>query len=433
MPQDSPGYVFVSYSRTDNDVMRRIVAFLSKRGIKTWLDNERLVPGTPIWEEEIEKAIKSASAIVVVLSPDSKISEWVRREISLADQNRKRIFPVLVRGDEDTSVTLRLITRQYVDLRKNEEAGLDSLYSALSQYSDELKNTWPETQESPREKTEQLATKGERRLSRKTVLVLGAGGLFASILVLGIIFFPEPPEGGPETATTSIEETSQGCPTNMVLIPAGEFILGALDIDTDAEDNEKPARQIYLDAYCIDRTEVSNEAYADFMESLGRLWERNELPAVNVTWQEAIDYCNSLGRRLPTEYQWEKSARGTDGRKFPWMGKEDFSKANVENFQYNLHPVGDFEEGASPYGVLNLSGNVAEWTMDWYDSDWYQSIPDFGKNPIGPFEPGEMGTIVVRGGSLGDLWKNARTTTRLGTIKPDETRDYLGFRCASIP
>ena len=78
-----------------------------------WVDNEKLVPGTPIWEEEIEKAIKAASAVVVILSPDSKNSEWVRREISLADQYRTRIFPVMVRGDEDSSITIRLITRQY--------------------------------------------------------------------------------------------------------------------------------------------------------------------------------------------------------------------------------------------------------------------------------------------------------------------------------
>ena len=138
----STGHVFISYSRRDHDVMWRIVRFLREQGIKVWVDNERLIPGTPIWEEEIEKAIKGASAAIVVMSPDSKNSEWVRREISLADQNRKHIFPVLVRGDEDSSITLRLITRQYVDLRENEESGLHSLYAALSDY---LNYVEPET------------------------------------------------------------------------------------------------------------------------------------------------------------------------------------------------------------------------------------------------------------------------------------------------
>ncbi|MBC7876160.1 MAG: toll/interleukin-1 receptor domain-containing protein [Anaerolineales bacterium] len=137
MPQLSTNQVFMSYSRRDDVVMRRIVAFLRKQGIKVWVDNERLIPGTPIWEEEIEKAIKSASAVVVVLSPDSKNSEWVRREISLADQYRKRVFPVLVNGDEEKSISLRLINRQYVDIRQNENVGLSSLETALSVYLQE--------------------------------------------------------------------------------------------------------------------------------------------------------------------------------------------------------------------------------------------------------------------------------------------------------
>jgi len=133
----SVGHVFMSYSRKDKDVMQRTVVSLRQQGIKVWVDNEKLIPGTPIWEEEIEKAIKGASAVVVILSPDAKNSEWVRREISLADQNRKRIFPVLVRGDEDSSISLRLITRQFVDLRENEKAGLASLHDALSGYLNE--------------------------------------------------------------------------------------------------------------------------------------------------------------------------------------------------------------------------------------------------------------------------------------------------------
>jgi hypothetical protein len=138
MAQGSKGSIFISYSRKDNDVLRRIVLFLRKRGIKAWVDNEKLTPGTSIWEEEIEKAIIGASAIIVVLSPDSKNSEWVRREISLAEQNRKKIFPVLVRGDRDSSITLRLINHQFVDIRENEAAGLTALYTSLNQYLREL-------------------------------------------------------------------------------------------------------------------------------------------------------------------------------------------------------------------------------------------------------------------------------------------------------
>lgn len=132
------GYIFMSYSRKDEEHMRQIAKFLRGQGLKVWVDNEKLIPGTPIWEEEVEKGIRNASAIVVVLSPDSKSSEWVRREISMADQHHKRVFPVLVRGDETSSITLRLINRQYVDLRANSEKGLKSLSEAIAFYISEL-------------------------------------------------------------------------------------------------------------------------------------------------------------------------------------------------------------------------------------------------------------------------------------------------------
>ena len=164
MAESTVGHVFISYSRRDEAVMRRIATFLRDQGINVWVDNEKLVPGTPIWEAEIEKAIKAASAIIVVLSPDSKNSEWVRREITLSDQYRTRIFPVLVRGDEEASITLRLITRQYVDIRQNEELGLNSLRAALSFYLEEL-----EAQEwRAREGTERQAReKAEREITEK--------------------------------------------------------------------------------------------------------------------------------------------------------------------------------------------------------------------------------------------------------------------------
>ena len=132
------GYVFMSYSRRDEESMRFIAKFLRAHGFKVWVDNEKLIPGTPVWEEEVEKAIRGTSAVVVLLSPDSKKSDWVRRETSLADQHQKRVFPVLVSGDENSSITLRLINRQYVDIRENKEIGLNSLSAALSFYLTEL-------------------------------------------------------------------------------------------------------------------------------------------------------------------------------------------------------------------------------------------------------------------------------------------------------
>jgi tricorn protease-like protein len=121
----------MSYSRDDVSSQRRIIGELRQRGLNVWVDTENLIPGSPAWEREIERAIRSASGIIVLLSPDSNNSEWVRREISFAEQNQKRIFPVLIRGDEDDSIPLRLSSHQRVDLRRYFKDGIDHLETAL--------------------------------------------------------------------------------------------------------------------------------------------------------------------------------------------------------------------------------------------------------------------------------------------------------------
>lgn len=127
-------FFFMSYSREDTVKQRRILRELRERGVNVWVDVENLTPGTPTWEREIEKAIREATGIVVLLSPESNNSEWVRREISFGEQHRKRIFPVLIEGDDDTSTPLRLSNHQRVDLRTQFESGLDELALALKEY-----------------------------------------------------------------------------------------------------------------------------------------------------------------------------------------------------------------------------------------------------------------------------------------------------------
>ena len=143
------GYVLISYSRLDDAVMRRVVTFMRRQGIKVWVDNEKLVPGTPIWEKEIEKAIRGTAAVVVLLSPDLNDSVWVQRELGFAERYHKRIFPVLVAGDEYKSIPLRLVTNQYVDIREreNEKAGLKSLLTSLSDYLENLSTLEKEKKE----------------------------------------------------------------------------------------------------------------------------------------------------------------------------------------------------------------------------------------------------------------------------------------------
>ena len=132
-PASSP-YFFVSYSREDIIQQRRVVAELRERGINAWVDTENLIPGTPAWEREIERSIRGAAGLIVLLSPSSNNSEWVRRELSFGEQNAKRIFPVMLRGDEDDSVPLRLSNHQRVDARKSMNKGMDELADALNNF-----------------------------------------------------------------------------------------------------------------------------------------------------------------------------------------------------------------------------------------------------------------------------------------------------------
>jgi len=134
MSASSGPHFFISYSRADTSQKQNIIKQLRARGINLWVDIENLIPGTPAWEREIERAIRSAKGIIVLLSPDSNNSEWVRREISFAEQHEKRIFPVLIGGDEDDSVPLRLSSHQRVDLRRNLNKGLDELADALKDH-----------------------------------------------------------------------------------------------------------------------------------------------------------------------------------------------------------------------------------------------------------------------------------------------------------
>ena len=134
MNTSSGPFFFISYSRADTALQQKVVAGLRERGLNIWVDTENLVPGSPAWEREIEKSIRGASGIIVLLSPDSNNSQWVRREISFTEENDKPIFPVHIHGDENDSIPLRLSSHQRVDLRRNFSKGLDNLASALKDH-----------------------------------------------------------------------------------------------------------------------------------------------------------------------------------------------------------------------------------------------------------------------------------------------------------
>jgi formylglycine-generating enzyme required for sulfatase activity len=216
----------------------------------------------------------------------------------------------------------------------------------------------------------------------------------------------------------------------LVYIPAGEFLMGSADSDGEAFSNEKPQHRVYLDAYWIDRTEVTQGMYARCVAA-GKCMQPDcshggdNYPVVCMGWDDAAAYCAWAGRRLPTEAEWEKAARGMDGRKYPWGNRApDSGLLNFNRNVGNTTEVGHYPGGASPYGVLDLAGNVTEWVADWYAANYYASSPS--RHPSGP-SSGKY--RVLRGGSWAYDLLSIRLAIRYG-FPPDRQNDCGGFRCA---
>ncbi|MBI4552620.1 MAG: SUMF1/EgtB/PvdO family nonheme iron enzyme [Candidatus Latescibacteria bacterium] len=220
---------------------------------------------------------------------------------------------------------------------------------------------------------------------------------------------------------------------DMVYVPAGPFWMGGDSTNAD----ERPFHQVSTEAFYVDRYEVTNAQYKRFLEATGhtppRHWLNGEYPpgearypVVGVSWYDADAYAKWAGKRLPSEAEWEKAARGTDGRLYPWGDEFRPERLNVggnEDSYETTSPVGSFPEGVSPYGVLDMGGNVWEWTTDWYGPYPGNLTP----NPA----YGEQ-YRVIRGGSWMNYDLNTRASNR-GKYYPSDTSLLLGFRCAREP
>lgn len=231
---------------------------------------------------------------------------------------------------------------------------------------------------------------------------------------------------------------------NQVYIPSGNFLMGSTDDFSEAELQEKPQHTVFLDGFWMDQTEVTQGMYKrciasgtcpDVVHDLEQnpnytKSEYDNHPVIYVTWDQAKTYCERVGRRLPTEAEWEKAARGTaDGRLYPWGDLPP--DGNMALFGYALNgtrPVGSYPSGASPYGILDMIGNVREWVFDIYSETYYRTSPD--RNPPGSEETAELYERVLRGASYKDAVHYTHLSMRFHHLanSPGENR---GFRCAS--
>jgi formylglycine-generating enzyme required for sulfatase activity/ribosomal protein L40E len=244
--------------------------------------------------------------------------------------------------------------------------------------------------------------------------------------------------------------------TEEVFIPAGEFSMGSSDeflaylaTMTGASrsnwEHESPQHSVVLDAYYIDKYEVTNARYQrcvsagvcdsqratlvlENTDSDNIQAEYSNFPVTGVTWFQAETFCQWEGKRLPTEAEWEKAAKGEDARVFPWG--DYLPDKTLLRYGGRLSHVGSYPKGASPYGVMDMIGNVGEWVSDWYQADYYNLMQN--QNPTGPIAGQAR---VIRGwGSLSrsswDYMADQRTTSRIGHFSPDAFFDNVGFRCA---
>ena len=271
-----------------------------------------------------------------------------------------------------------------------------------------------------------------RTLSIMFGLVLGLSRAFA--------------EDGISSNETQTPLSKNGAPT--VLVPAGLFPMGVPPGDRDGGRDEYPRHEVFLDSFLIDQFEVTNGRYLEFVKRTGHrapqnptnptrnLWQGDSItesladrPVINVDWFDADAYCKWVGKRLPTEAEWEKAAKGTSDRRFVWGNVEPTAKHLNYNQRWigekTLMPVGSYEAGKSPYGAYDMAGTVWEWVNDWYDARYYEKSPE--RNPKGP----ETGLKkVIRGAG----WQNETPTVRIFTrVESDQTmrNESTGFRCAT--
>jgi len=397
--------VFLCHNSKDKPAVKKIGLRLKKLGIRPWLDEWELRPGLR-WLGTLSRQISKIRSAAVFIGSNGK-GPWQSMEIEVfLNQLVKRGCPVipviLPNAPKVPNLPLFLSGMTWVDFRKDDPDPMERLVWGIT---------------------------GKRGITDKDIEIIGPV---------------------PDTAGTLPEEITGRDGAQMRLIPAGEF-----QMDSDDYDDEKPVHTVYLDAFYIDKYEVTNAQYKEFMESTGHkaplYWDDSNYnspgqPVVGVTWEDANAYAKWAGKLLPTEAEWEKAARGgLVGKKYVWgddwpppekagnfadeSAKKVFTGWSIiegydDGYAYAA-PVGSFSPNG--HGLYDMAGNVWEWCVDWYDGEYYKRSPE--RNPTGP-DSGS--TRVLRGGSWYYDGPDYLRVANRNNNDPTNTNNNVGFRCAML-
>ena len=456
------GYTFIGYAHENTRFALKVARRLRRHGITVWVDQWH-VSQDEVWDREIARAIAGCGCFLIVLSPAAVNSWVVRQQVQWARQSGKTIISLLREPCELPEMLQGSICIDFTGRRFGGAFG-----QLLSHYFPDRAlqtGTWTGLKQSGQDLVSEIKHSWHNTL--RPLLWPGWLGptVLAALAIAAVAFvgnlnsdshgFSEPtPEAlavvqptKPPTPSPTPMQTRTRAKDHQIMIevPAGPFLMGSTDLDSSASPDEKPQRLVHVDTYWIDRTEITNRQFRDCVEAGGckpqqvgnRIFREGNLPVVGVSWAQAESYCRWAGARLPTEAEWEKAARGTDGRLYPWGNKFEGQRLNYcdaacvadwrdrsanDGYRYTA-PVGSYPHGASPYGVLDMSGNVWEWTADWYASGEYAAAPE--SNPTGP----ESGLQkVIRGGSWYYQGASLRVARRHKDV-PTSSYDNIGFRC----
>ena len=477
-----PLKVFLCHASEDKPDVRKVHQRLVKDGIDVWLDEEDLLPGQD-WDFKIQKAVREADAIIIFFSKNA-ISKrgYIQREVRIAlaiaeEQPEGEIYLIPARL-EKCDMPFRLKHLHYVDLF--EKDGYEKLIRSLqvrAKNVDTSVNIKISQLESALHKKSQRESGSLPPLpTRRSLYSLRSIIIAVVVVVIGLfaitaLNFPQirkffiqrtptipystPSEPAPAQTLALPTDTPLPPPPiipaslpdittdvhgiSMALVPAGEFKMGA----EEGPESEAPVSAVYLDDFYIDVYEVTNAAYKECVEDNACETPKNSFdafekqyygtseydnfPVIYVSWPMAKAYCEWRGARLPTSAEWEKAARGTDQRRFPWGEEIDCRNANYHGCEGNTSEVGAYTKDKSPYGVYDMGGNVSEWVFDSYSPTHYRFLTPPSTNPVYD----ELSdSHVLRGGSWVLESGYARTTSRRKGYPLDGNSYAIGFRCA---